>query len=69
MYEQVLQEWERLDKMCEDIQAELSELPEGNLVYSHDGKRCRFYCKDGKTQTYLSKKSACWQRIWRGRDI
>lgn len=55
MYEQMLQERNRLENMNRTIQNQLNTLPEGRLIYSHDGNRCKFYHQTDQGRIYLSK--------------
>ena len=56
IYNKICKERDRLDKKMQEIQAQLSKLPRGNLTCAKNGKYIKWYVsRDGK-QTYLSKK-------------
>lgn len=56
MYMQMLQEKKRLENMEQSIKKQLTNLPEGRLIYSHDGNRCKFYQQTNQKRIYLSKE-------------
>jgi len=56
MYERMLKEQKRLEDEIQNVQAKLQQLPEGNLICSHNKNRYKWYISDGHTKKYLPKK-------------
>jgi len=55
-YEIMLGEQRELLKQLNELQEELSKLPEGKLLCAKNENRSKWYISDGKNKTYLSKK-------------
>lgn len=57
IYERMLSEQQRLEKEIKAIQNQISELPDAKLICTRNGSRTKWYQKDGKNKTYISKKN------------
>lgn len=52
----MLKESQRLQQQIDSIQRKLSIFPDGKLICSHNGKRCKWYISDGHTKTHIPRK-------------
>ncbi|MBQ8189966.1 MAG: ATPase [Lachnospiraceae bacterium] len=55
IYQQILNEHERLKHQITRIQNELNKMPEGHLICAKNGKYYKYYQSDGKVQEYIHK--------------
>ena len=57
IYEQALKQKEHLEAELATIDQKLKNCPPGNLFFSHDKGRCKWYQSNGHNQHYISKKN------------
>lgn len=55
IYERIKQERKRLQKQIDDLQKQISFLPEGKLICSRNGTHFKWYISDGHQKTYIPK--------------
>lgn len=53
----IISEKQNLEKEIESIQNEINKLPEGKLVFVHNGKYIRWHQSDGHKSKYIPKKN------------
>ncbi len=56
IYEQMLKESKKIEQTIQQLQKQLTKLPEGNIYCSRTGKYVKWFQSDGKNQIYIPKK-------------
>lgn len=57
IYDRIKSEYDNLCRRIEQIQKDLSHLPEGKLICSHHNKHSKWYLTDGHLKTYIPKSN------------